>query len=497
VLRQPNGLTVFLLLACLAGCRSGSEAPLANAGDRDAGPPPGDPDATTPADAALEAGPERGDTPQWPEAEQEVELPYGGSAQTRLLVVEARPGALDLHLNVDTTASIRFAIDELQGALRTDVVRRLAARTKDIAFGVSRYADFPRTPFGRETARADRAFVLLTAISTDLERVIAAVNQLDRPLDQGGDIQEASAEALYQVATGAGYTSERVALIEPWSRVIAPGGGSLGGVGFRSFALRVVLHVADAPTHQPAEYADAGLAGTRSLAEATAALRELGARVVAIMPTNCNEDACRQQWAYGLTRLELSRLAVATGAVTTPQRERCSTGIAGGSLPVFEETCPLVFDTRGDGSGLSRTLSDGVLALLDELRFGAVQAEPSFDRLELVQGLRAEQVPQADDRAAPELSDRLPNAGPDGIMDTHVQVGRDARVGFRVTLQNRVIAPAAVPQRFRVAVRVSGDGILLEERFLRVVVPAASDMGEAGTSGKPPSDASAEDDGGD
>jgi hypothetical protein len=121
---------------------------------------------------------------------------------------------------------------------------------------------------------------------------------------------------------------------------------------------------------------------------------------------------------------ECARGFVRQSPISRPQRasqwidrtlvanERKDEGCVGSRAPrpAFEETCPLVFDARGDGSGLSRKLSDGVLALLDELRFEAVQAEPSFDRLELVQGLRAEQVPQTGDSAAPALSERRARA---------------------------------------------------------------------------------------
>ncbi|HKU45040.1 MAG TPA: hypothetical protein VJR89_43065, partial [Polyangiales bacterium] len=334
--------------------------------------------------AAIDAASPRGDQPEWPEAELEIELPYGGAAVSRLLIVEAEPSALDVHLNIDTTGSMGDAIDELQSALRTDIIQRLRARVADVAFGVSRFADFPVDPFGEpgsepDRVAADQPFRLLSPITTNYARVISAVAKLDQPLDHGGDIREASAEALYQIATGAGYSVGTRRYIERKPSAAAVGGGTIGGVGFRSSALHVVLHVADSPTHLPDEYELGDLPGTHSLDDASAALRAIGARVVSIIPTVCDDQAnaalkaeCRASYPYAPARRQLSALAVSSGAVLAAESGSCPTGIQQRKLPAYEGRCPLVYDARGDGSGLSRTLGDAVIALLEEVRFGEV-----------------------------------------------------------------------------------------------------------------------------
>jgi hypothetical protein len=60
----------------------------------------------------------------------------------------------------------------------------------------------------------------------------------------------------------------------------------------------------------------------------------------------------------------------------------------------------------------------------------------------------------------------------DGIDDTFVDVQNGARLGFLVELKNNVVQPMAQEQRFRVMVQILGDGLILEEHLLRVVVPA-------------------------
>jgi hypothetical protein len=481
-------LCIFALWAPASACSGSPDRPTVSVSRRsDAGREAGmEPE---PADAAADAASPRAELPEWPEAEQEIELAYRGPAVSHLLTVQAEPSALDVHLNIDTTSSIASAIDELQAALRTDVIQRLRARVEDIAFGVSRFADFPVDPFGLPSAGSvdgDQAYVLLSPITTNVDRVIGAVGKLDRPLSFGGDLEEASAEALYQVATGAGFSVGTQRYIERGPKAAAVGGGTAGGVGFRSQALHVVLHVADSPAHTPAVYAEGGLPGTRSLAEATDALREVGARVVSIMPTLCEEqkteairEACREGYPYAPTRRQLSELAVRTGAVTAADRGSCPTGVAQALVPAYEGTCPLVYDVRSDGSGLSRTISDAVLALLEQVRFGGVHGEAHEDRLGFVREVRAQAVPQMSGVPQPELRDSLPAGKPDGVADGFAQVDRRSQLGFLVTLRNDRIAPSDLPQRFRISIRVVGDGVLLQERLLRVLVPAGHVAGDA------------------
>jgi hypothetical protein len=480
VVRRAIGVWVFAFGLWQAGCGHSAErrhvASRDSGIDLDAGQ---DAASDASADAAPDAAGIRGEMAVWPEAEQEIELPYGGPARSVLLVVTAQPSALDVHLNVDTTSSMRFAIDELQFALKSNVIDRLRAKVKDVAFGVSRYADFPVAPFGftgseEERVAADQPFVLLSPITTTLDHVIDAVNQLDHPLDIGGDIEEASAEALYQVATGAGYATDTQRYIERKPSLAAKGGGTLGGVGFRDYALHVVLHVADSPAHTPSEYALGNLPGLHSLTDASDALHALGARVVTITPTDCEDDACRAGYPYAATRAELETLALNSEASFAADRGRCPTGVAQAAVPAVMDRCPLVYDVRSDGSGLSRTISDAVIALLEEVRFGEVHADTGNDELHFITGVRAEPVEQPSGVRAPAVRDLLPKDAPDGVLDSYVDVERSTQLGFRVTLQNQSIAARDVTQRFRVAVAVVGDSVLLEERLLRIVVPAAA-----------------------
>ena len=149
------------------------------------------------------------------------------------------------------------------------------------------------------------------------------------------------------------------------------------------------------------------------------------------------------------------------------------------SVPTYEGVCPLVFDVEGDGTGLAETLVDAIVDLVDGIRFEAVHAEASDDPLGFVRRIEAVQVEQDKGVPPPTLEDQLPADAPDGWLDTFVDVRAKARLGFDVRFRNVHITPSDVDQRFRVRVRILGDGLIVAEHTLRIVVPAA-DGGDAG-----------------
>ena len=433
-------------------------------------------DSGSQSDAAADAtpiGPHiRGPVPEWPDAEQELQLLYRGDENAAEIDLAAKPSMLDLQFNVDTTASFGGEIDNMQAELSRSIIPQLSARIPDTRFGVSRFADFPISPFGQpkldDKLVADVPFQLLTPITDRLARVTKAVNSLDDPLNQGGDVPEAGAESLYQVATGEGYRWQGMQLIAPFDRdqAAADGGGTLGGVGFRAQALRVVVHITDAPSHTPKEYVLHTLENTHGLPEATAALRAVGAHVISIVSAEKNSSA------YVDTRKELSALALATGARTEPERGQCKTGIDGATQAPLENQCPLVFDAKPDGTGLPRTLVDSVVSLLDSVHFAEVHAEPGQDPLGFIERIELAPAKQKPGVSEPNTADRLPNNKPDGVKDSYLDVNQDQRLTFRIVLKNERIAPSDIDQRYRVSIRLLGDGVLLEERYLRVMVPA-------------------------
>lgn len=437
---------LLALAAALGGCEERAPAvPTRDAG-RSTGPQDG-------GGGPLDGGYRRPDAgPRLPDADLEVVLPYGGPEVRLPLEVGAELGTLDVFFSIDTTGSFGGEIDALQRDLIDGIVPALAARVPDVALGVGRFEDFPVAPFG---SPGDRPFELVAPVTTDLARVGSGVASLDDPLGLGGDGPESGAEALWQIATGAGYAAGGTTYVAPYAGVAAPGGGTGGGVGFRDGALRVIVHVTDATSHTPADYAGV-LPGTHSLEQAGDALRAIDARAIGV--------------ASGpAPRLELERLAIRTGAVAPPDADGCHTGIEGAARAPVEGTCPLVFDVAADGTGLSSAIVDAIGDLLDTVHWREVFGETEDDPLGFVRAIAAVDAVVAGGATPPTRADRRPSG--DGIDDTFVEVRPGTSVRFALVLRNETVLPADYDQVFRVEVRIVGDELVLVSRTVRVIVP--------------------------
>lgn len=376
------------------------------------------------------------------------------------LRVQAELGRLDVQLSVDTTGSFGGEIDAMQDDLQDRIIPALEARVEDVAFGVNRFEDFPSQPFGEST---DRPFFLHSAITTDGRRAASAVAALDSPLGRGGDLPESGFEALYQIATGAGYSIRGADLVEPFSGE-GPAGGSIGGVGFREGALRAVVHITDAPSHVPADYAGE-YPGTHGLDDAVDALRAHQIRVLGIASAE-------------IARFDLEPIALATGATVPPVAGECATGIDGDPRPPTGGVCPLVFDISADGTGLSDAVIDALAELVDSVRFTEVHGVAIDDRLRFVRVVEATGANPPPGIDPPEVTDERPA---DSIDDTFRNVGPGTELVFVAHLHNVTMPPADYDQIFRVAIEIRGDGLTLARRVVRIIVPFGRLSRDAGT----------------
>jgi hypothetical protein len=397
----------------------------------------------------------RPDAPLLPPADLEVILPYGAGPVDLTLEVEAGLAYLDVVFSVDATGSFGGEIDALQRSLEAEVLPSLEERVREVAVGIARFEDFPVAPFGVDT---DQPFELITAVTTDRSRIRGALAELGTR-GNGGDLPESGAEALYQLGTGEGFVLDGLTLVPAFSGG-AFGGGDIGGAGFRAGSFRVVVHVTDAPTHEPSEYG-ALVPDAHSSDEAIAALRAHDVRVLGIAS---NEVA----------RTHLERIALATGASAAATGGRCATGLRGAGRPTVGGICPLVFDIGEDGQGLSTAIVDAIAGLLDTLSWREAHGESVDDRYGFVESIEASGSVAPAGSLEPAREDRIGRdemAGTDGVLDTFLEVATGTTLQFTAHLSNRTIAPADYDQIFRVGVRILGDGVVLEERTIRVIVP--------------------------
>ncbi len=396
--------------------------------------------------------PPRGLNP-YPRFDVTYVLAQGDPEQVFTLDVEPRAGRLDVHFSIDTTGSFGGEIQALKANLQDTLIPRLRARVPDLAIGVSRFGDFPVRPFG---VAGDRPYDLLTPVTTDFGRVAVAVYGLS--LQNGGDVPEASIEALYQIATGAGLAGPPGGAIDRFApRPDVAGSGALGGVGFRAGAARVVVQVTDAPSHDPVDYG-ASVPGTHTLDQAAAAMRAVGARMIGIAS---GEPA----------RPQLEALARATGAVVPPEGGRCVTGLGGMTRSPVGGQCPLVFDIGADGSGLTFSVLDAITRFLDSLAFSTVSGAVENDPRGFVTSVEAASAVVPAGVAEPHREDRLPAGALDGVADTFTDVSTRTRLTFRAHVRNTRVASLEMPQVFFVRVALTGDGVVLGERIVRIIVP--------------------------
>ncbi|HJL19749.1 MAG TPA: hypothetical protein RMH99_29065, partial [Sandaracinaceae bacterium LLY-WYZ-13_1] len=151
-----------------------------------------------------------------------------------------------------------------------------------------------------------------------------------------------------------------------------------------------------------------------------------------------------------------------------PDGGQCFTGVEGRARPAVDDACPLVFDVNSNGTGLADAIVDAITGLLATVRYDEVWAE-SDDTLRFVRTFEAVEAVPPSGIDPPESADRRPSG--DGVDDTFVDVPPGTRLSFRAVLRNETIPPADYDQYFNVTLRIVGDGVTLETRRLRIVVP--------------------------
>jgi hypothetical protein len=408
-------------------------------------------------------------------------LPYQEPEQRKPLDFATDIGVADVHFSMDTTGSMNGSITNLKNSVGT-VVTQLAAEIPNMAFGVSRYEDFPTGQYG---SAGDLPFELHQRITTNTTAVQTGVNAL---FTRGGfDLPESGWEALYRVATG-GLVSWPGNSIPAWDANIGydpATNGLIGGVGFRAGALPIAVQITDARSHDTTTLSPGcaatdvyTISGPHSKATAIAALQAASIRVVGVA-TTLNGAGCNP-------RQDLEEAATATGARVPPEAwgpvgtrpascaiSQCCTGLAGAGRAVDGGgLCPLVFDVNSDGSGLGNTIVTGIRALAN---FAVIDISAIKDS-----------VPQPNAHGGTTdpalfITDILPITltplPPSGvILDGTGHIFLDVQPGttatFDVKAENTILMPAADPQVFTLKIRVMGDGITtLSTRQVVIIVP--------------------------
>jgi hypothetical protein len=208
--------------------------------------------------------------------------PNGPGDDDTLTFTDTGIDRADLAINVDTTGSMSGEIANLRVGLSTTIIPGVNAVVPDAAFAVSSFEDYPIDPFG-DTPSGDLPFRLATRVTTDAAAAQSAVNTLQTR--SGIDFPESGMESLYQIMTGVG-TSWAGGNVPPFNPAQGsiPGvaDGTIGGAGFRTDALPIVVHVTDAISHTERDYAVDPSIAAASTNAVRASLSAVGARVVTL-----------------------------------------------------------------------------------------------------------------------------------------------------------------------------------------------------------------------
>ncbi len=296
---------------------------------------------------------------------------------TRVVPLKTNLNQGDVAFVVDTTATMGGEIQNLKVGLN-GIVQQLHNAIPDVAVGIAGHDDFPSGNYG--ALGVDQPFYVAGPkgyISVSLLDNLGAVQALN--VHDGGDNPESHIAAYWR-------SINDTFLI--WdSGNVPPSGapaGTYGSLHFRQGSLPIIVGITDAAfhngrragnpgvLHDPYSFNDTPPFPTPTIDDLVIKMKEVGARFVGVSAS----DGVRN----GADPYEdMAYLADKTSSIVSPTAFNgalCGTGLLGSfivpdgpqTMSDPAGTCRLVFDISKDGTGLSTTVVNGVVALLKSLR---------------------------------------------------------------------------------------------------------------------------------
>lgn len=412
------------------------------------------------------------------------EIPFGSPEQSDTLEFSTNVRQGDVVFNLDTTGSMDAERNQLKSAWNSTIIPALVSAfpgdsiRPGAGYGVSRWDDFPCNGYG-DTSSGDRPFRLVQRVTTDAAAAQAAVNTIGG--HYGGDTPESGIESLYQLATGVGRAEcvgDDAPAFDPAAGLISGvADGTIGGAGFRSGSVPIIVHVTDAPTQARGQN---GYPYGATREEAYAALSGIGARVIGVA-----SDGAARGDLLEFARRTGSAVPACAWDATRPGgcgAGQCCTGYGGGGRdPEADGLCPLVFDTDGNGNGLSGAVVSGIESLVrfapldltvrlrrDETTF-ASQAIDTTCFIRSVEPVTFEAPATACSIAQPTA---IADLSGDGTPDGFVNVTPGSRLFFAVNAHNPCVRETADPQVFVAYLDiVAGGDAVLDTQVVTILVP--------------------------
>jgi hypothetical protein len=210
----------------------------------------------------------------------------------------------DVGTITDTTCSMSGTISAINSEFST-IVTDLSEDLPDLAFGVAWHDDYAYGSFG--SPGSDKPYGIYQQVTTDTTLVQAALATMGT--HSGADGPESGTEAVYQAASGMGYDQDCDGSYDAstdvypfvadasdpfggsggeWNDSTTPDGGTNGGMGFREYALPVIVLATDNYMRDPessnAYYnsAPGGCPQDAGMSDAVTAFLDLGAYFVGV-----------------------------------------------------------------------------------------------------------------------------------------------------------------------------------------------------------------------
>ena len=286
-------------------------------------------------------------------------------------VIETFPFELSIKMGdiaflLDTTGSMGGTIDAMKSEYSA-IVDDLADTIPDANYAVATFDDYNYGGFG---SGADKPFILLQQVTSDVGRVQSTL--LGIGLHGGADGPESATEALWQTITGRGYDQSCNRGYDGSDDVLpfiadptdpfggsagqhydpsVPGTGTEGGVGFRPYALPVIVYATDNEMRDASSYpVPGGCPGDANGSDTAAAANALGAYLIGI-----------SVGSWGPTG-QMTSLANATGSYADLD----------GDGAVDD---PLVFEWSGASELFRRTVVDAINDTVSGVQFDTVELE--------------------------------------------------------------------------------------------------------------------------
>jgi hypothetical protein len=405
----------------------------------------------------------------------------------------------DVVFALDSTGSMGSSLKNLAQGL-ANIVPQIQAKVKSIAFGVFDFRDFNRKTESVKSAyvvQYDHRIQTITTMA-GLMSVQNALNALTA--NGGGDGPEAGWEALYEIAGGPPMTAS-YATGPAWTSVVNLGAvppqpptagetqGTLGGAGFRSGSVPIVVTVTDAEWHDAPGVTVNGedgkndydatnypsMSGVPSRSQTVAALQNLNAHVVGLAALGTAQT--------GDPKARAKALAQDTGAVVDPAdfgdaasrpagcaAGQCCTGQNGAAEAPVAGQCPLAYTVDDNtGNGVSSSVVSGIVALANGLKFD-IHVEASDVDPSTVDNFIAKLVPNLSGLGPAAVCITTTNAplqdnftgpkaspGADGTLDTFPGINGGKEICFDVVpKENTTVMNTDQPQFFRAQLQVKG-----------------------------------------